>query len=625
MKCACLLCIALVLFVTPLASADLQTTTFDDVKAAVEERDALLTGELTKDEKKLKKAYGKALAEFAKESTAPKDDAKSIAKIVKTLVKALPPAAGDDAELTGLLTDGVTAFLQELTDSVAEAARAVTVIHADNKGLKAATKALARVQQAVEAAEAQPDLAKKAAKFKQLVSALDKLWKSSLKAIDQQELTMHEETFLFSMEGGYEAGDCLSCHAQAGIDVQASAHFNWQGEAANIEGYETGIHGKTDLINNFCITIESNEGRCAQCHVGIGWNSHDYDPASAPASSIDCLVCHDTTGTYKKGKTSGGAPEPTVDLTLVAMNVGEPARDNCGACHFFAGGGDNVKHGDLSSAMVTATREMDVHMGVDGGTFSCQTCHQVSSHRIPGQELHSQHEGRVSCTTCHDPATFPVGMSHTSTHLEAIACQTCHVPAFSRELPTKVTWLWADAGQDVDPIPTDQYGKPLYDKKKGTFVWAKDVVPELRWSNGKWERMMIGVNDQYTEVPVVLAAPMGDKDDGVSKIYPFKKMTGNQPADAVNKTMLVPHLFGMGPGPNPFWAKYNWQLAVEEGAAYAGQTFTGNLEFVDTEMYLSVNHEIAPAEQARTCTDCHNGGIDWTELGYSVDPWTSGL
>ena len=101
-------------------------------------------------------------------------------------------------------------------------------------------------------------------------------------------------------------------------------------------------------------------------------------------------------------------------------------------------------------------------------------------------------------------------------------------------------------------------------------------------------------------------------------------MVGDQPADAVNNTVLVPHLFGTGPGANPYWAKYDWQLALQEGAAYAGQTFSGEYEFVETEMFLSINHEVAPKELARECNDCHNGGIDFTELGYSGDPITGG-
>ena len=172
-------------------------------------------------------------------------------------------------------------------------------------------------------------------------------------------------------------------------------------------------------------------------------------------------------------------------------------------------------------------------------------------------------------------------------------------------------------------------GRPTYDKKKGRFVWANDVRPELLYFDGKWDRMMINVNDQYTDLPVVLAKPTADFTTAGAKIYPFKKMVGNQVADAGNQTMLVPHLFGGKGGPNAYWGKYDWDLALRDGAARTGQTYSGAFEFVDTVMYLTVNHEVAPKEQAlgmdSNCGDCHiNGQIDWTELGWSDDPVLGG-
>ena len=106
-------------------------------------------------------------------------------------------------------------------------------------------------------------------------------------------------------------------------------------------------------------------------------------------------------------------------------------------------------------------------------------------------------------------------------------------------------------------------------------------------------------------------------------------MIGNQVADANNNTMLVPHLFGLKGGPNPYWAKYDWDLALQDGAAYTGQTYSGNYEFVDTVMYLSVNHEVAPKGDAlggeNNCGDCHlMGQTNWTALGYTDDPVLGG-
>ena len=437
---------------------------------------------------------------------------------------------------------------------------------------------------------------------------------------------------------------CMNCHGVVGEEMLTNAHFTWEGISSNITGHEGEIHGKNDLINNFCIAVPSNEGRCTHCHTGYGYDDATF--AFNDRNTVDCLICHDQSGTYKKGKTTAGMPDPGVDLNIVArsvaLNDGVPTNDNCIFCHANAGGGDNVKHGDLAMTIADTTREYDVHMGTDGAAFDCVACHQVMKdaggdmldHGIGGMPIHSIDDGNMKgCVDCHgNQASIHAGSSVetiTSVH-STLACQVCHIPAFARETSTKVEWYWADAGQDIDPIPVDPVtNRPTYDKKKGTFVWANDVRPELLYFDGKWDRMMINVNDQYTDLPVVLAKPTADFTTPGAMIYPFKKMVGNQVADAGNNTMLVPHLFGGKGGPNAYWGKYDWNLALQDGAAYTGQTYSGAFEFVDTVMYLTVNHEIAPKEQAlgmdSNCADCHmNGQIDWTELGWSDDPVLGG-
>ncbi len=151
----------------------------------------------------------------------------------------------------------------------------------------------------------------------------------------------------------------------------------------------------------------------------------------------------------------------------------------------------------------------------------------------------------------------------------------------------------------------------------------------MRYFNGKYEKFLIGVNDQYETEPAVLAEPVGDHTDPAAMIYPFKKMIGNQPADFNNNTILVPHLFGTTGGANPYWGKFDWNLALQDGADVTGQPYTGEYKFADTVMYLSVNHEVAPKEEAYgmdgDCGDCHFGDqIDWTELGWTGDPVVDG-
>ena len=214
-------------------------------------------------------------------------------------------------------------------------------------------------------------------------------------------------------EKAYEGTQsCMDCHGQIGDDVLTTGHFRWQGVSSNIDGFEGGIHGKTDIINNFCMAIATNEGRCTQCHIGYGYADATFDFSNP--DNIDCLVCHDQTGTYAKAPTTAGLPDEGVDLALVAQSVAEnsgvPTIDNCIDCHAKAGGGDNVKHGDLSMSLVNTTREFDVHMGTDGADFECVACHQVKrddngnllSHGIGGMPFHSVDEGVMKqCDDCH--------------------------------------------------------------------------------------------------------------------------------------------------------------------------------------------------------------------------------
>jgi octaheme c-type cytochrome (tetrathionate reductase family) len=446
---------------------------------------------------------------------------------------------------------------------------------------------------------------------------------------------------------------CLNCHGKLADEVLETGHFKWEGVASNIEGFEGGIHGKNDILNNFCIAVASNEARCTQCHAGYGYKDAAYD--FGDTENIDCLVCHDQTegNIYAKDIKTAGLPVPGIDLNAVAqsvaMNGGRPTIENCIDCHAKAGGGDNVKHGDIAMVMANTTREFDVHMGTDGiAQFVCVDCHQVKrdvdknmlSHGIGGMPFHSVDEGNMKqCGDCHGDLNnihagtsvelvFQTGIDN---H-ERLACQVCHIPTFARQTSTKVEWWWEDAGLDSDPNPVDPDAlRPAWDKKKGSFKWANNVRPELRYFNGKWEKFLVIANDTYVTEPVNLANPVGSYTDADAMIYPFKKMIGNQVADVVNKRIMVPHLFGTVGGPNPYWGKYDWDLALQDGSVATGQPYTsGDWGFVETEMYLTVNHEVAPKEQAwgmdGDCGDCHLAGqVDWIALGWTGDPTDGGV
>ena len=133
------------------------------------------------------------------------------------------------------------------------------------------------------------------------------------------------------------------------------------------------------MVNNTCISIGSNMQECASCHIGYGWVDENFDFSNP--NNIDCLVCHDTTGIYRKEPLQAGMPLPAVDLVEIAKKVGRPSRATCGSCHFASGGGPYTKHGDLEPALVEPPAELDMHMGrLD---MRCQDCHMTASTASP--------------------------------------------------------------------------------------------------------------------------------------------------------------------------------------------------------------------------------------------------
>ena len=92
---------------------------------------------------------------------------------------------------------------------------------------------------------------------------------------------------------------CLGCHADA-AHIMKSSHWQWLGEEVVVPGHEGKTRiGKKNLLNNFCLVNRGNEKTCTKCHIGYGWADDSFD--FQKAENVDCLVCHERTGTYVKG------------------------------------------------------------------------------------------------------------------------------------------------------------------------------------------------------------------------------------------------------------------------------------------------------------------------------------
>ncbi|MCP5105310.1 MAG: tetrathionate reductase family octaheme c-type cytochrome [bacterium] len=400
---------------------------------------------------------------------------------------------------------------------------------------------------------------------------------------------------------------CLECHGNAAKSFMKTAHWTWEGKPVTVPGHQEPMKiGKKNLLNNFCIGIKGNWSSCTICHAGYGWEDGGFD--FTKEENVDCLICHDWSGTYAKGKK--GLPQKGTDLLAAARKVGYPRRANCGTCHIYGGGGMGVKHGDLDNTLVNPTRDIDVHMGKYN--ILCIDCHKTENHDITGKaySVSLSHENGIGCTDCHPGE--PHINNRLNAHLSAVACQTCHIPTFAKKAPTKTHWDWSKAGD-----PDREENPHHYLKIKGEFIYGKNLVPEYAWFNLKSHRYIMG--DKFDpEETLVLNKPGGDINDDNAKIWPFKIHRATQPYDKENKYLLQPVTSGEG----GYWNEFDWDKAFRLAEDLTGLKYSGSYGFARTDMYWPLSHMVSPASAALRCYDCHgeNARLDWKALGYKGDP-----
>jgi octaheme c-type cytochrome (tetrathionate reductase family) len=411
---------------------------------------------------------------------------------------------------------------------------------------------------------------------------------------------------------------CLACHPKAAKEVHRTEHWKW--EYVNPAGQKL---GKRHVVNNFCTSTASNLAACASCHVGYGMKDAKFDFASE--ANVDCLVCHDTTGKYKKPAGLAGNPVtkdmelPTgsgkivkaLDLKSIAQHVGRTSRATCGTCHFYGGGGDGVKHGDMDSSLEAPDRALDVHMDVRGLNFSCTTCHRTENHAVPGSRYGPMGATLTCDGSCHGAAPHPAGQERLNAHTAKVACQTCHIPAFARGgVPTKMVWDWSTAGQrgpDGKPlVKKNAEGYDTYNGMKGDFTWASDVKPEYLWFNGSIRYTLADEKLDPAKGAIWINRFEGSAGDGKSKIWPVKIFRATQAWDPVNRTLAVTHLAGNDE--DAYWKNLDWVKAVAAGMKTVGAPFSGQVAFIETYSTWPITHMVAPKTEALKCADCHSAG-----------------
>jgi hypothetical protein len=418
---------------------------------------------------------------------------------------------------------------------------------------------------------------------------------------------------------------CLPCHQTEVNEVFDSVHYQWAGATPRVPGLERG--GKLGGINDFCIYPDINfigqmtnldgqviDGGCGACHVGLG-RKPEATATPEQLANIDCLICHSVDYKRKVVNVGGAflfqpAPEKmTRPIETVITDITLPGNAACVNCHAYAGGGNNNKRGDIEEAhRQVPSKSFDVHMAsqkLGGAGLSCTDCHLVQEHKFPGRGTDlkpTDLEPNFSCADCHGGT--PHQNYDLDKHTDRVSCTVCHIPYFAKGNST-------DMIRDYSLPPEILESKRIYEPH---IQRQANVEPVYRFSNGDSRFYEFGT--PVTLGPngrVVMAGPLGNIEDPNAKIIALKKHLGNQPYDLFTNYLLPPKmgiLFQQG----------DVNAAVLAGAAAMGWPLQRGYGFMKTERYMGLYHEVAPKEEALTCTDCHSGGqrLDFPALGYAV-------
>ena len=417
---------------------------------------------------------------------------------------------------------------------------------------------------------------------------------------------------------------CLPCHQTEVSQMFNSVHYQWGGDATHVVDMDRG--GKLGGINDFCIYPDINfigqmtnldgqviDGGCAGCHVGMGLKPETVATPEQLAN-IDCLVCHSVEYKRKVVKVDSAflfqpAPEKmSQPYETVITDISLPGNGVCLNCHAYAGGGNNNKRGDLEEAhRAVPSKSFDVHMAsqqLGGAGLTCADCHVAEDHKIPGRGTDlrpTDLDPPVSCTDCH--SSTPHQDYDIDKHTDRVSCTVCHIPYFAKGNST-------DMIRDYQLPPQILESKRIYEPN---IQRQANVEPVYRFSNGESKFYQFGTPAlKGQDGRVVMARPLGDIEDPDAKIVALKRHLGNQPYDLFT-SYLLPLKMGI------LFQQGDVDGAVRAGAAAMGWPLSRGYSFVKTERYMGLYHEVAPKEEALSCTSCHNGGtrIDFAALGYS--------
>jgi hypothetical protein len=147
-----------------------------------------------------------------------------------------------------------------------------------------------------------------------------------------------------------------------------------------------------------------------------------------------------------------------------------------------------------------------------------------------------------------------------------------------------------------------------------------NVKPVYAWWNGKGEIALLNERvKRQANGKVAMYKPAGSIADASARIYAFKYHTARLPIDSDSGEM-IPVQVGV------VFRSGNTEQAVKVGAKNHTGRDVARIDWIETERYMGLFHEVVPKKNALACNDCHGSGnrLDWKALGYPGDPMKTG-
>jgi hypothetical protein len=389
--------------------------------------------------------------------------------------------------------------------------------------------------------------------------------------------------------GGWKGSTkvCAKCHPQEMKDMSYTVHSKLKSKV-NVKGL-TGEYGFINRYCSFCGStalvnwadqIKANDGEsisvgCGKCHIG----GNDL-PSAELENEIDCFICHSNDYDMSKkvvNKTPQGLKWSWDNSESSLSSIVPPTAENCKRCH----------NDYMTTYRGTPFNEdTDAHAAKG---MQCIQCHTIKNHKIArGNHVTDLWANALpsvahSCIQCHMNRRHK--NNYINIHLKKIACETCHVK-HARGI------VFRDWTKPQDPDANDLY-EPLTES-------VSEGIPEFSWFNGEVKKSTM---------------PIGTRNDGRSKIYPFKIIKVIIPYDPELEKPLPMKL-------SVFKQTGDINAAIKVAAEELNIEWSGNWkphQYPVNGIFTQINHSVS--NKGRQCDECHSdtGIMDFQALGYSEE------